>query len=199
MRKSWCRASADHRQNDILRPSHRDVQSGKPRPGIRHGDAARSTPSSSPRKARRARCRYSLPPGNQCRSCRGRKRSTAVVERVLDGVPGALLAVAGDFNAEASEMPLRLLCCDSADTGNAQLDGHALSRLQTSGASDFTIIHHGRRQMVDHILASRALADRLRAFRVDAQGLSDSDEAGPPRTIVASHHAPVITEFVFPA
>ncbi len=121
-----------------------------------------------------------------------------LVDRLLEEDPDALIVVCGDFNADRWEMPLRILLGEPGDTGNAGLDRHALAALEDRLAPErrYSLIHAGRRLMLDHILASRALARRCRSVEVVNDGLPD--EAVPPepaRRYAGSYHAPVTAAF----
>jgi predicted extracellular nuclease len=60
----------------------------------------------------------------------------------------------------------------------------------------WSVLHHGRRQMLDHILASQALHGRFRSIEVHNEALSD-ELIGYARHMCASAsaHAPVVAEF----
>jgi len=119
------------------------------------------------------------------------------VDRLFDADADALIAVAGDFNASAREVPLRIVRGDPAETGNADLASRALVPLADAiGAEAFTVVHAGRRVMLDHILASRALALACRKIAIDNAALLDDteDEALAARR-PGSYHAPVVAEF----
>ena len=120
------------------------------------------------------------------------------IETVFDAEPEARLLVCGDFNADAQEMPLRILCGDPDDTGNAALAGRCLMPLERDlpEARRFSVIHGGRRLMLDHLLASRSLRARVRA--VEAHNETLEDEAAVParnRGPAGSFHAPLLASF----
>ncbi|MDP7547542.1 MAG: endonuclease/exonuclease/phosphatase family protein, partial [Alphaproteobacteria bacterium] len=85
----------------------------------------------------------------------------------------ALVCVAGDFNAGLHEMPLRIVIAAEEDTGSGALAGHSLVPLELSLSADrrHSVIHHGGRQMLDHILASRRLAGHFRGFEAHNETL----------------------------
>lgn len=120
-----------------------------------------------------------------------------LVESLLEAEPDALVLAAGDFNADSSEMPLRVLRADATDTGNPALASHALTPLESfvPDGRRFTVIHRGRRQVLDHLLASPALAKGHVATDILNEGLGDewvAARAGQaPR---GSFHAPVVSE-----
>lgn len=122
------------------------------------------------------------------------------VDAIFDTDPGALVAVAGDFNATAREAPVRILRGDPEDTGNVELADRALAALAEGvDGSAFTVVHGERRIMLDHILASRPLALACRKITIDNASLLDETE--PPWVSAlrpGSYHAPVVAEFELP-
>ncbi len=121
-----------------------------------------------------------------------------LLEEMLDRDPQSLIAVAGDFNAEEHEVPLRIAVGAEEDTGNGALAGRSLVLLDRALAEDrrWSSLHHGRREMLDHILASRALHSRFRSVDVHNETLGD-ELVGYAKHLrsSASHHAPVVAEF----
>lgn len=121
-----------------------------------------------------------------------------LVEQLLDADPQALVAVAGDCNAEERETPLRILMAETADTGNGALAARSLVPLERSLPRDrrFTVIHKGRPVMLDHILVSRPLLAHYRGLEIHAETLSDEvDPALRVERATESYHAPVAAEF----
>ncbi|RMD61587.1 MAG: endonuclease [Alphaproteobacteria bacterium] len=120
-----------------------------------------------------------------------------VIERIFDREPEALITVCGDFNAEERQMPLRTLRGDPGDTGNPALAARALEPIEHAvpPARRYSVIHGGRRQMLDHMLVSSALRAYCRGVEVDNEGLTDElTDTGP-----WSHHAPLIATFALPS
>lgn len=120
------------------------------------------------------------------------------VDRIFERHPEALIAVLGDFNADDWEVPLRLLCADVEDTGKGRLAGRTLIPLERSlpESQRFTVIHHGRRVMLDHVLVSRALFAGYR--RIEAHNEAVGDELLGYALVeqgTVSYHAPVVAEF----
>lgn len=121
-----------------------------------------------------------------------------LIDQLLDAEPGALVAVAGDFNAEDHETPLKILVGAEEDTGNGRLAARSMTVLDRALAQDrrFTILHHGRPEMVDHILATRELVAHFRTIEVHNESLPDETIGyGRLRHPTASYHAPVVAEF----
>jgi endonuclease/exonuclease/phosphatase family metal-dependent hydrolase len=121
-----------------------------------------------------------------------------LLEQLFDADPHRLVAVAGDFNAEDHEVPLRIIVGAEENTGNPALSGRALALLDRTLPEDrrWSVLHHGRPQMLDHILVSRALHGRFRAIEVHNETLGD-ELVGYARHIQASgsYHAPLVAEF----
>ena len=120
------------------------------------------------------------------------------VDAVFDEDESALIAVCGDFNADLTETPLRMLIADVEDTGNGALSDRVLRPLEVNmpDSARFTVRHFGRRQMLDHILASRALLGRFRAIEIHNELLADELIAyATDRHDPDSYHAPVVAGF----
>lgn len=121
-----------------------------------------------------------------------------LVERIFDREPDALIAVCGDFNAEEREMPLRIIRGDVEDTGNGALASRVLVPLDRTLAESqrFSVLHGGRKVMLDHILVSRGLMAGYRHLEAHNEALGDelsalASRGGSPD----SYHAPVVAEF----
>ncbi|MYZ50102.1 endonuclease/exonuclease/phosphatase family protein [Propylenella binzhouense] len=124
-----------------------------------------------------------------------------LVERILDAEPEALVVVAGDFNAETGEAPTRILLADIEDTGNGALAGRSLVPLERSlpESQRFSVIHGGRRMMLDHLLASRPLLALYRGLEIHNEALGDELVArSGVRDSPESYHAPVVATFALP-
>jgi len=122
----------------------------------------------------------------------------AAVDRIFDKDPAALVLVAGDFNAEERETPTRILLGDHEDTRNGRLASRSLVLLEHTLPEHrrYTVIHRGRRNMLDHMMVSRQLLGRYRTIEVHNEALGDElvaytlIEAAPD-----SYHAPIVAEF----
>lgn len=121
-----------------------------------------------------------------------------LVEQLLARDPARLVAVAGDFNAEDYGPTLRLAIAAEEDVGASELAAQSLVVLDRAIAADrrWSVLHHGRAQMLDHILASRSLYGHFRRIEVHNEGLGD-EALGYGKAIhsAASYHAPVVAEF----
>jgi endonuclease/exonuclease/phosphatase family metal-dependent hydrolase len=124
-----------------------------------------------------------------------------VVDQLMDADPDALIAVTGDFNAQDNETPLRILRAEADDTGNAHLAARSLISLERAlpESHRFSVIHHGRPAMLDHLLVSRPLLGWAKDIAVHNEALGD--EAVSPALIPAtgeSYHAPLVATFQEP-
>jgi endonuclease/exonuclease/phosphatase family metal-dependent hydrolase len=121
-----------------------------------------------------------------------------LLEELFDQNASALITVAGDFNAEDYEIPLNLLVGAEENTGNPRLANRSLVVLDRALAADrrWSLLYHGRRQMLDHMLASQVLYGRFRSIDVHNETLSD-ELGGYARHIrtSGSAHAPLVAEF----
>ncbi len=122
-------------------------------------------------------------------------------ERIFDADPHALVAVCGDFNASEREGALRIIKGDEEDTGNGHLAMRMLVPLERSlpETQRYSVIHHGRPVMLDHILVSRPLLGRYLGAEIHNETLGD--ELVSPAIIHAppeSYHAPMVAEFALP-
>jgi endonuclease/exonuclease/phosphatase family metal-dependent hydrolase len=116
------------------------------------------------------------------------------VERLFDAEPSARLAVCGDLNSEAHDSPVRILLGAPAGEGTA----HSPRRLvplaeRAAKARRFSVLHGGRNVLLDHILASPALAAACVGVAILNEGLPDEVTARAP--ILGSLHAPVLADF----
>lgn len=121
-----------------------------------------------------------------------------LLDELFDADKHRLIAVAGDFNAEDHEVALRIVMGAAEDTGNAQLSARSLVLLDRALPEDrrWSVLNHGRPQMLDHILASRALHSRFRSIDVHNEAVGDELVAyGRHVQISSSYHAAVVADF----
>lgn len=127
------------------------------------------------------------------------------VDEILDGDAEAMIAVCGDCNAEARETAMRLLAGAEEDTGSGELAGRVLIAAENGVPEDlrFTVIHNGRRVMLDHLLASRGLMACYRGAEIHNEALGDelvgyANAATDGGHSPESYHAPVVASFELP-
>lgn len=121
-----------------------------------------------------------------------------LVDSLFDADPEALVCVCGDFNADVHETPVRTIRGDEEDAGNPHLAARTLVPVERSVAQSrcFSVVHHGRPQMLDHLLISRPLLAWYRSVEIHNEALGD--ELVTPHAVRGSpesFHAPVVAEF----
>ena len=124
-----------------------------------------------------------------------------LIDRLFDADADALVMVCGDLNAGLHEIPARIVRGDEEDMGNGALASRVLVPLERSLPADrrFTVRHRGRPEMVDHLLASRALLAWYRTSEIHNEPLGD--EVLTPAAVHGapeSFHAPMVAEFRLP-
>lgn len=110
----------------------------------------------------------------------------------------ALIAICGDFNAEADEVPVEAICGHVEETGNPEHAARVLVPCENNipDSSRFSLLHLGRGEMIDHIVVSRSLLAFFREAEIHNEALPD--ESGAFRVDVKfpeSDHAAVIAVF----
>ncbi len=116
-------------------------------------------------------------------------------EALFDAEPAARIAVCGDLNAEAHEAPTRILQALPEDMETVAFAARALIPLERRApeGARYTVLHDGRPVLLDHILASPALAAACREVRILNAGLADEAHVSGP--VQGSLHAPVVAIF----
>lgn len=117
------------------------------------------------------------------------------VDRIFDGDPNARIAICGDLNADSFETPTRILRGVPDEGAEGALALRALDMIDRRLAPEqrYSVIHDGRRVMLDHILASRELARTC--LRVEAMSEGLQDEARVVGAVAGSLHAPLAATF----
>lgn len=121
-----------------------------------------------------------------------------LVDRIFDTDPEAQILVAGDFNAEEREVPVRTVCADLEDTSNGDLGNRVMIPLAHNVPSSrrHTVIHRGRTVMYDHMLASRSLLADFHDMEIHNEALGDELVAfASVNDSAQSYHAPVVATF----
>ena len=120
------------------------------------------------------------------------------LDALFDGDESALICIAGDFNCEEHHTPVEIIRGQEDNTANGALACRVMVPVEHSLPADrrFTVIHQGRRQMLDHILTSLPLLGRYQGSEIHNEALVDelvgyaAVEASP-----VSYHAPVVAVF----
>jgi endonuclease/exonuclease/phosphatase family metal-dependent hydrolase len=120
------------------------------------------------------------------------------VDAVLAADPDAALAVLGDFNDVLESEAVRCVLGDAGAVHSPHLAPADLypCELELPAERRFSQIYRGRREMIDHLLVSRQLRERLRAVEVDNGALRDAGTTAPGEgQFVGSDHAPLLAVF----
>lgn len=121
-----------------------------------------------------------------------------LVDEILTADSNRLIAVAGDFNAEDHDTPLKIAIGAEEDMSNPRLAAASLVALDRAIPADrrWSVLHHGRPQMLDHILASHALSGRVRSVEVHNEAVGDEAIAyAKDSRPLGSSHAAIVAEF----
>jgi endonuclease/exonuclease/phosphatase family metal-dependent hydrolase len=119
------------------------------------------------------------------------------VEDLFDADDAAQIVLAGDFNATSETGTIRLLRADPDDTGSPDLESRRLYQLDAALPPEKrkTVIHRGKGQALDHILASAAMTSRVTDVRVFNYGLPDEVFDSENGDYAGSFHAAMRAEF----
>jgi endonuclease/exonuclease/phosphatase family metal-dependent hydrolase len=124
-----------------------------------------------------------------------------LIDRLFDADEDALIAVCGDFNADLDEVPVEAIRGDVENTGNDRLAKRVIVPCERTipEPSRFSLLHHGKGRMIDHLLISRSLLAHYRGSEIHNELLHDESVAfGTDVKFPESDHAPVIAEFELP-
>ena len=119
------------------------------------------------------------------------------VEALFDRDEKAQIVLTGDFNATGETGTLRLLRADPDDTASPDWAHRRLFQLDASLPlpDRQTVIHRGKGQALDHILASGTMTDRVVDVRVFNAGLPDEVFEADDETYAGSYHAAMRAQF----
>jgi endonuclease/exonuclease/phosphatase family metal-dependent hydrolase len=123
-----------------------------------------------------------------------------LIDQILGDDPDARIIVAGDFNAEPAEVPVLAICGNVEDTNNGDLATRVLVPIEHTIPKEarYTLFHHGRGQMLDHMLVTRNLLAHYRGSEIHNELLHDDSLAfATDDKYPESDHAPVVATFDF--
>lgn len=118
------------------------------------------------------------------------------VDRLFDADPDALIVVAGDCNAELEQTAVRIIRAAPDFTGNPELANRVLEPLEQAIPDErrYTVLHAGTPVLLDHLMTSPRLTERLQEVAIHNEDLTDEvDHADEPSPV--SYHAPVVASF----
>ena len=121
------------------------------------------------------------------------------IDKIFDDVGNnANVVICGDFNAESDEVPLRAIIGPVEETGNPEHAPRVMIPCENNipEPSRFSLLHLGKGEMLDHVLASRNMIQYFKGTEIHNEALPD--ESGAFRTddkFPESDHAPVVASF----
>lgn len=120
------------------------------------------------------------------------------IDSLFDADEDANILICGDFNAEPDEVPVMAIRGRTEETGNPDLNPRVMHPVALSIADSrrFTLYHHGKPNLLDHVVVSRRMMATFREAEIHNEMLHDesvafaSDDKYPE-----SDHAPMVAEF----
>ena len=113
----------------------------------------------------------------------------------------SLIAICGDFNSEAEDVPVSAICGHVEETGNPDHAPRLMVPCENyiPDSARYSLWHLGQGQMLDHIIVSRPLLALLLDAEIHNEALPDESGAFRQDTkFPESDHAPVVAEFLLP-
>jgi endonuclease/exonuclease/phosphatase family metal-dependent hydrolase len=124
-----------------------------------------------------------------------------LIDKLFDEDEDALIVVCGDFNADLNDVPVEAIKGDIENTGNSRLIKRVLIPCEQTipEPSRFSLLHLGKKKMLDHLLVSRSLLAHYRGTDIHNELLHDESIAfAGDKKFPESDHAPVVAEFELP-
>lgn len=121
-----------------------------------------------------------------------------VIDDIFEADPAASIIIAGDFNAKSDEVPVMAIRGRVEETGNGRLANRVMVPLEDNvpEPSRFTLYHHGKGEMIDHILASRSMLSAFSHTEIHNEILPDESIAYRfDSDFPEPDHAPVVAAF----
>lgn len=123
------------------------------------------------------------------------------LDTIFNTEPEARVIACGDFNADLTDVPVQAIRGDVENTGNPDLATRVMVPCEHTvpEPARFSLYHHGRGEMLDHLLASRPMLAWYRGTDIHNEVLHDESIAwATDMKYPESDHAPVVAEFVLP-
>lgn len=120
------------------------------------------------------------------------------IDGIFDAEPDANILICGDFNAEPDEVPVMAIRGQTEDTGNPALNHRVMHPVALSIAQSrrYTLFHHGRGNLLDHMLVSRRMMACFKGIEIHNEMIHDESVAFAfDAKFPESDHAPVVAEF----
>ncbi len=124
-----------------------------------------------------------------------------LIDSLLEDDKDARIVVCGDFNSEPGEVPIDAIRGAVEDTGNPDLKGGEMVSCEMTipETSRYTYLHYGKKNLLDHMLISKAMLPYYRDSKIHNETLHDESVAFATDTkFPESDHAPFVAEFEIP-
>lgn len=121
-----------------------------------------------------------------------------LVDEIFDNDAEAMVVVCGDFNSDFDNVPVQAICGDVENTGNGDHANRILVPCEFSipDSSRYSLFHHGKGEMLDHLLVSRPILAGYKGTEIHNEKLHDESIAfALDVKFPESDHAPVVAEF----
>jgi len=115
--------------------------------------------------------------------------------------PGASIVVAGDLNAEIDSVPFNTIVGSMREVSNPELRPFIMFPCELNVPKDqrFSLLHHGKGNMLDHVIVSKSLYPYWRGTEIFNEFVPDkSIKFSYEEYYPESDHAPVIAKFELP-
>jgi len=122
-----------------------------------------------------------------------------LIDQIFNEDKQAYLVVCGDFNASSDQVPVKAIVGQVEHTGNGELANRALFPCERNipDSQRFSLLHHGKKEMIDHLLVSRNLIQYYQFTEIHNEMLHDeSISFASDKKYPESDHAPIVAEFV---
>lgn len=123
-----------------------------------------------------------------------------IVDDIMDSNDNPLILVCGDLNADSGDVPVKAILGEVESTGNGDLADRVMVPCQKTvpESSRYTLWHHGKGEMIDHLMVSRNMLQYYKGTEIHNETLPDESIAFAYDTkYPESDHAPVVAEFIF--
>lgn len=125
----------------------------------------------------------------------------ALLSTILKENPDSLIIVGGDLNADLGEIPFEAITGSVPETQNPDLQSLVMIPCEFGipPSQRYSLIHHGKNMMLDHLLASQALYPYWLETKVFNELLLDeSVRFATEKKFPQSDHAPLVAYFEVP-
>lgn len=120
------------------------------------------------------------------------------IDGIFDAEEDPNILICGDFNADPEEVPVMAILGRTEETGNPDLNPRVMYPVALSIAKSrrFTLYHHGKPNLLDHMVVSRRMMASFLASEIHNEMIHDESVAfASDMKFPESDHAPVVAEF----